>query len=74
MFPGLAEQHPSLAPTLARLAKEHERIAVLLEELKQVLAGEDPLKVRAEIEWLVDELEAHLMYEEEQLIPILDLT
>ncbi|MEO3892534.1 hypothetical protein [Nonomuraea sp. B5E05] len=32
-----------------------------------------PLKVRAEIERLVDELEAHLTYEEEQLIPILDL-
>lgn len=73
MFPGLAEQHPSLAPTLERLAKEHERITVLLDELKQALSGEDPLKVRAEIERLVDELEAHLTYEEEQLIPILDL-
>jgi iron-sulfur cluster repair protein YtfE (RIC family) len=73
MFPGLAEQHPSLAPTLKRLAKQHERITVLLEELKQALSGADPLKVRAEIERLVDELEAHLTYEEEQLIPVLDL-
>ncbi|MFC7647610.1 hemerythrin domain-containing protein [Streptosporangium lutulentum] len=73
MFPGLAERHPSLAPALERLAKEHERITVLLEELKQALSGEDPLKVRAEVERLVDELEAHLTYEEEQLIPILDL-
>lgn len=73
MFPGLAEQHPSLAPTLERLAKEHERVTVLLEELRQALSGGDPLKVRAEIERLVDELEAHLTYEEEQLIPILDL-
>ncbi|MEO3798250.1 nitroreductase/quinone reductase family protein [Nonomuraea sp. B10E15] len=73
MFPGLAEGHPSLAPTLERLAKEHERIAALLEELKQTLSGDDPLKVRAEIERLADELEAHLRYEEEQLIPILDL-
>ncbi|WP_246080209.1 hypothetical protein [Nonomuraea mesophila] len=30
MFPGLAERHPSLAPTLERLGREHERIAVLL--------------------------------------------
>lgn len=73
MFPGLAEQHPSLAPTLERLAEEHERVTVLLEELRQALSGGDPLKVRAEIERLVDELEAHLTYEEEQLIPILDL-
>ncbi|MFI7537435.1 nitroreductase/quinone reductase family protein [Streptosporangium sp. NPDC049376] len=73
MFPVLAEQHPSLAPVLERLAKEHERVAALVEELKQALSGDDPLKVRAEIERLVDELEAHLTYEEEQLIPVLDL-
>jgi deazaflavin-dependent oxidoreductase (nitroreductase family) len=72
MFPGLAERHPSLAPTSERLAKEHERIAVLLEELRQALSGEDPLRVRAGIERLVNELEAHLTYEEEQLIPLLD--
>lgn len=73
MFPGLAEQHPSLAPTLERLGKEHERIAVLLEELKQAISDDDPLKVRAEVERLIDELEAHLTYEEEQLVPILSM-
>lgn len=73
MFPSLAERHPSLAPTLERLAREHERIAVLVEELKRALSGADPLKVRTEIERLVDDLEAHLTYEEEQLTPVLDL-
>ncbi|WP_131736953.1 nitroreductase/quinone reductase family protein [Actinomadura roseirufa] len=73
MFPGLAERHPSLAPVLERLAREHERVAELVEELKQALSGEDPQAVRTELERLVDELEAHLTYEEEQLIPILDL-
>ncbi|HEY3502036.1 MAG TPA: nitroreductase/quinone reductase family protein [Actinocatenispora sp.] len=73
MFPVLADQYPALTSTLERLATEHERIAVLLEELRQALSGEDPSKVRAEIDRLVDELEAHLAYEEEQLIPILDL-
>ncbi|NUR90593.1 MAG: nitroreductase family deazaflavin-dependent oxidoreductase [Nonomuraea sp.] len=73
MFPGLAERHPSLAPVLERLAEEHERITVLLRELQQAISGEDPAQVQAEVERLVDELEAHLLYEEEQLIPILDL-
>ncbi|MFI6921284.1 nitroreductase/quinone reductase family protein [Nonomuraea spiralis] len=73
MFPALAERHPSLAPTIERLSREHERIGVLVEELRQALSGDDPLRVRAEIERLVDELEAHLAYEEEQLVPILDL-
>ncbi|NRQ30866.1 nitroreductase family deazaflavin-dependent oxidoreductase [Nonomuraea sp. NN258] len=73
LFPDLAERHPALAPTLRRLAEEHERITVLLDELRQALSGDDPLKVRAEVERLVDELEAHLTYEEEQLIPVLDL-
>ncbi|MFF0580029.1 nitroreductase/quinone reductase family protein [Streptosporangium saharense] len=73
MFPALAERHPSLAPALERLTREHGRVAVLVEELKRALSGEDPQQVRAEVERLTDELEAHLTYEEEQLIPILDL-
>jgi hypothetical protein len=44
-----------------------------VEELKQVVwtAG-DPAAARAEVERLATELEAHLTYEEEQLIPLLD--
>ena len=42
--------------------------AVLSEE------GADPLQVRAEVERLAEELENHLTYEEEQLIPILDVS
>ncbi|MEU1728890.1 nitroreductase/quinone reductase family protein [Nonomuraea sp. NPDC005692] len=73
MFPALAERHPSLAPVIQRLAVEHERVSVLVAELKEALSGDDPVRVRAEIERLTDDLEAHLTYEEEQLVPILDL-
>ncbi|MDN3028753.1 nitroreductase/quinone reductase family protein [Streptomyces sp. S.PB5] len=73
LFRILAERHPEATPALARLREEHERIAALVEELKQVVwtAGE-PAAAQAEVERLTAELEAHLTYEEEQLIPLLD--
>ncbi|GAA4044778.1 nitroreductase/quinone reductase family protein [Streptomyces shaanxiensis] len=74
MFPVLADRHPEFAPALARLGKEHERIAELVEDLRRVMTAEDPepAAARAEVERLTAALEAHLTYEEEQLIPILD--
>lgn len=74
MFPFLAQHHPELAPTLDRLCREHQKIAALLDDLQQVISadGADPLLVLPEVERLTCELESHLTYEEEQLIPILD--
>lgn len=74
MFPLLAERRPELAPALDRLREEHERIAALLDDLQQVISSgaPDPLLVAAEVERLTVELESHLAFEEEQLIPILD--
>lgn len=74
MFPALAEQRPELASTIDRLRREHEEIAALLGELEGLVStdGVDPQRVLPEVERLIDELERHLTYEEEQLIPILD--
>lgn len=74
LFPFLGERHPELAPTLTRLHEEHERIAALVEDLRRVVTAEnaDPVAVLPEVERLIAELEAHLTYEEEQLIPALD--
>jgi len=74
MFASLAQHHPELAPTLELLSSEHQKIAALLEDLQKVISteGADPVLVLADVERLTDELEAHLTYEEEQLIPILD--
>jgi len=76
MFRLLGERHPELAPTLDRLRREHDRIAALLEALQRASSTDrvdaDPALVLAEVERLTEELESHLRYEEEQLIPILD--
>ncbi|MET0132503.1 MAG: nitroreductase/quinone reductase family protein [Kibdelosporangium sp.] len=71
LFPYLAAQHPDLAPTLERLDEEHQQIAVLVDALQQALAGDDADQVRAEVERLTEQLENHLAYEEEQLLPLL---
>lgn len=73
LFPHIAEQHPHSTPALTRLREEHERIAVLVEELRGTLATTtDPAVVRAEVERLTAALEAHLAYEEEELVPLFD--
>ncbi|OKK07939.1 cation-binding protein [Streptomyces sp. CB03234] len=74
LFPMLADRHPELAPVMDRLKQEHEQIAALLADLKKVVSDTeaDPPHVLTEVERLTDELEAHLVYEEEQLIPLLD--
>ncbi|MBE1488451.1 nitroreductase/quinone reductase family protein [Plantactinospora soyae] len=74
IFPFVADRHPEVAPVMERLRREHQTIGELLHELQRIIATEDadPLLVRTEVERLTDELERHLDYEEEHLIPILD--
>ena len=71
MFPFLADRHPEAAGAIDRLRAEHEHIAALVEKLREALAGPDAASVRTEVDRLTTELEAHLTYEEEQLIPLL---
>ncbi|WP_405972695.1 nitroreductase/quinone reductase family protein [Streptomyces sp. NBC_00988] len=75
LFPLIAERHPGSTPAVTRLREEHERIAALVEELRGTLATTgEPAVVRAEVERLTAALEAHLTYEEEELIPLFDAT
>ncbi|WP_105974743.1 nitroreductase/quinone reductase family protein [Streptomyces geranii] len=73
LFPFLADRHPESAPAIERLRTEHEQISDLVEQLRRALSttGPDPATVRTEVERLTLALEAHLTYEEEQLIPLL---
>lgn len=70
LFPGLATQHPELADAIAVLQSEHEQIAVLLEELEKQISNPSP-DLLAQVDRLIDALNAHLDYEEAQLLPIL---
>ncbi|WP_327092599.1 hemerythrin domain-containing protein [Nonomuraea sp. NBC_01738] len=79
LFAWLRGQRPDLAEPLARLADEHAVVAELLEEMNLLLgdAGDDgaradPAKVLAEVDRLTTRLLAHLDYEEEQLVPVLN--
>jgi iron-sulfur cluster repair protein YtfE (RIC family) len=73
LFPLLAAQRPDLAPVIERLRVEHERVAALVAQLRDTVAGPaDPALLRREVDRLTDELEQHLSYEEEQLVPVLD--
>ncbi|MET7979075.1 nitroreductase/quinone reductase family protein [Streptomyces mirabilis] len=74
LFRALADGNPGLTPVLDRLRVEHERIAELIEELRRAVGERpaDPTRVLPEVVRLTQELEAHLAYEEEQLIPALE--
>ncbi|WDT58833.1 nitroreductase/quinone reductase family protein [Streptomyces sp. G7(2002)] len=74
MFPMLGRHHPELAPALERMHQEHEKLAVLLADLQKVISAQDadPQLVLSEVERLTEEVENHLTYEEEVLIPVLD--
>ena len=74
IFPGVVEQNPKLADVVNRLRQEHKAIAVLVDQLKEVLAstGVDPAALRAEVDRLITELEGHLDYEEQHLVPVLN--
>ncbi|MBF8190243.1 nitroreductase family deazaflavin-dependent oxidoreductase [Nonomuraea sp. K274] len=74
MFPALEGRYPELASAMERLRAEHVAIQRLLERLQALLAGDDvaPETLAAEVDRLTRELETHLDYEEEQLIPLLN--
>ncbi|MFC7328071.1 nitroreductase/quinone reductase family protein [Marinactinospora rubrisoli] len=74
MFPALAEQHPHLRETVARLREEHRTVERIRGELLALLADigtADPDRFRVELDRMTEELTAHLDYEEEALFPVL---
>ncbi|MFE7041440.1 nitroreductase/quinone reductase family protein [Streptomyces atratus] len=74
LFPKIAHYHPHLTDTFARLADEHRTVARIQGELAALLAGigiTDPERFRAELARMSTELNAHLDYEEEQILPLL---
>ncbi|MFF5566700.1 nitroreductase/quinone reductase family protein [Streptomyces sp. NPDC012623] len=74
IFPALAHHHPRLRDTLDRLGEEHRTIGRMKDELIALLADVGtaaPDRFREELGRITRELEAHLDYEEESLLPAL---
>ncbi|WP_217168650.1 nitroreductase/quinone reductase family protein [Streptomyces sp. AC512_CC834] len=74
LFPGIARHHPQLTDVFDRLAGEHRTVARIQGELAALLDGvaiADPPRFRAELEEMSAQLNAHLDYEEEVLLPLL---
>lgn len=74
MFPALEASHPELADTVHRLGEEHGTVQRLLDELRARVETDGPEidAVLADVDRLIAELNAHLDYEEEQLVGILN--
>jgi deazaflavin-dependent oxidoreductase (nitroreductase family) len=69
-FPRLETEFPGLAPVIARLRREHVTVTENRRRLQAVLddaGSRDPGEVRAELDRITAELDAHFAYEEEQL-------
>ncbi|WP_067486125.1 nitroreductase/quinone reductase family protein [Actinomadura hibisca] len=74
IFPAVAKARPELAEAMARMTREHEVVAALLAEIQTLVKAEDtpPATLLAEFDRLTTDLEAHLTYEEDQLVPLLN--
>jgi deazaflavin-dependent oxidoreductase (nitroreductase family) len=74
ILPDLERRHPRLHDVLERLRDEHRIVAQIQGELAELLADirtAEPSRFRTELDRMCTELEAHLDYEEESLIPVL---
>ncbi len=74
LFPEIARHHPHLAGVFDRLADEHRTVARLQDDVAMLLAGiaiADPSRFRTDLEEMSAQLNAHLDYEEEALLPLL---
>ncbi|WP_327084953.1 hemerythrin domain-containing protein [Nonomuraea sp. NBC_01738] len=78
-FPAVAAAHPELAPVLATLSRDHHEVAGLLRRMEAVVAGLSPApdaaearQARSELDSLAALLESHFVYEENQLVSVLN--
>jgi deazaflavin-dependent oxidoreductase (nitroreductase family) len=71
MFPVLLDRHPELSTEIAALQADHDKIALLLDELQKLIGTGHPADVLPEVDRLIAELTTHLDTEEAILIPLL---
>ena len=68
LFPHLRDRNPELAAALDRLRDEHRVIAGILARIRAL----NETSLATDLDRLAADLEAHLDYEEEQLVPLLN--
>ncbi|GIH73464.1 cation-binding protein [Sphaerimonospora thailandensis] len=74
LLPEMERRHPHLRAAIGRLRAEHRTVDRIRGELERLLADvttAHPDRFRAELDRMTGELEAHLDFEEESLIPVL---
>ncbi|MEU1433664.1 nitroreductase/quinone reductase family protein [Streptomyces sp. NPDC005786] len=74
LFPGIARYHPELGDVFDRLRDEHRTVARIQGDLADLLAGigiAEPQRFRIELDAMSAELNAHLDYEDETIVPLL---
>ncbi|WP_432944120.1 nitroreductase/quinone reductase family protein [Kribbella sp. CA-253562] len=71
MFPALLDRYPELTATITELQADHDKIALLLDELQKLVGTGSPAVVLPEVDRLIDEVVTHLDTEEAALIPLL---
>ncbi|MER5355063.1 nitroreductase/quinone reductase family protein [Kitasatospora sp. NPDC002551] len=78
-FTAFERQFPHLVPAVTRLREEHRTVERALARLEELLErgpasdGGDVAALRAEVDGVIDGLEEHFAYEEEHLLPALDV-
>ncbi|GGK13850.1 cation-binding protein [Streptomyces camponoticapitis] len=73
LFPGIARYHPYVTDVFDRLSAEHRTVARIQDGLVALLAdlgSAEPPLFRAELAKMTTELNAHLDYEEEVILPL----
>lgn len=74
LFPPLVREDPDFASVKTRLEREHDEIAVYIDQFKDAIHTSPALDlavVDADLRRLADALAAHLAYEEEHVCPLL---
>jgi hypothetical protein len=71
MFPALLDRYPELTATIGALQADHDKIALLLDELQELVSTGSPAVVLPEVDRLIGEVVTHLDTEEAALIPLL---
>lgn len=72
LFPELVARHPELSETIARLAQDHDLIAVLIQRLDAAIcSGATVEDVAGRLDGIAAIMESHFRYEERRLVEVL---